>query len=127
VQITAASTGVIGDPLEGFDLREPPKHGPDHWRVGGSAGWSQTVSGSLTVNLGIAASNAYAFGATSGYSDPGMRLSFGSVQSVGGRALPLVEFHLRNDFSLEVHSWTSVGAPNGSLQSTALVGVSKIF
>jgi hypothetical protein len=128
-QITAFSWGVIGSPLEsyGYDLGEPPKHGPNRWRVGGSLGWSQTFAGALTVNLGIAASDAFAFGATRGYVDPEARLSFGSVQSVGGRPLSLLELHLSQTFSLELHAWTSVGASTGSVESTVLAGVSKAF
>jgi hypothetical protein len=128
-QITAFSSGVIGSPLEsfGYDLGEPRKHGPNHWRVGGSLGWSQTFAGSLTVNLGIAASDAFAFGAMRGYADPEARLSFGSVQSVGGRPLSLLELHLSRALSLELHAWTSVGASTGSVESTVLAGVSKIF
>jgi hypothetical protein len=129
-QMTALSSGVIGSPLSepfGSDPSEPRKHGPNHWRVGGSVGWSQTFAGSLTVNLGIAASDAFAFGATRGYADPEARLSIGSVQSVGGRALSLLELHLSQDFSLELHAWTSVGVSTGSVQSTVRAGVSKAF
>jgi hypothetical protein len=129
-QITAFSTGVLGSAspfaVESSDRGEPLVHGPNHWRVAGSAGWSQNF-GALTLNLGIAASDIFAFGATRGYADHEARLSFGSVQSIGGRPLSLLEFHLSPSLSLELHAWTSVGASSGAVDSTVLAGISKVF
>jgi hypothetical protein len=105
---------------------------PDTWRVRLSAGYTHTLGDTVTLHLALslAATPLYEgdFVSLSAHSDKSnLTLSFGSVQSIGLRPLPLLRIHVRDWVALNLNAGVSHNYATRTTQESYSGGVSFVW
>lgn len=98
-----------------------------NWQAQTTLGWSATVANAVTFNIGVGAWRETNASFVPGNERTTRALGFGSVQTVGLRALPLVQLHLGRGLSLELHTRIRRDVDRGVWQYRTLGGASYVF
>jgi hypothetical protein len=84
-----------------------------------TVGASYQIAPSLTVNLGV--------GATQQVDGDGTKVTFGSVQSLGLRTLPLVEARINASWSVDGYASAAYDRTADRYEQTYLLGVTRAW
>ncbi len=105
---------------------------PDTWRLRGSAGYTLLVKDVVSLNLGVGFSGNLIYAghlprAPFPDFERDLNLSFGSVQSLGLRPLPLVQFHALRWLSIDLYATIGWQIRTRVFQDRYLVGATFSF
>jgi hypothetical protein len=101
----------------------PSWAGPTTWIASATGGVSRRLGDALTVNLGVGISRIVA---ANDPMDVGtQRVSFGSVQDIGLRRLPLIEAQLNRNWSLDGYAAAAYVPSTSRLEQHYLVGFTR--
>jgi hypothetical protein len=100
--------------------------GPTTWRAGLTAGYTHTLADTVTLHLGAAfLQNVVYKGELPGIND--FVLSFGSVQTLGLRSLPLVRIHVTDWFALNAEVAVAYRFARKKTEETYMGGASFLW
>jgi hypothetical protein len=98
----------------------PSWRGPRTWVTSATAGVSQQLGDSVSLNLGAGVSRELSGdGATS--------VSFGSVQAIGLRQLPLLQAHLNRRWSIDGYAMASYDVTHDRYEQRYLLGFTRVW
>jgi hypothetical protein len=113
----AASAGGYTQ-LTGLGGRQP-------WSFSGTLGISHTVADAVTFNLSVGVYTNFLFMRGELERDTGV--SFGSVQNLALRPLPLLEWHLGHGFALDLQAQVANSLSRTRWSYSSVVGLSYVF
>ncbi len=100
-----------------------PWSAPTTWVASATGGISHRLNATLTVNVGVGVARVVA---TSDAMDVGaQRVSFGSVQDIGLRRLPLVEAQVSRNWSIDGYAAAAYVPSSNRLEQHYLVGFTR--
>jgi hypothetical protein len=130
-QWTGSSLSLIAlaDARSELAFHDGRAHGPRRWMGQWSAGFAWNATERLTFALGARWNQLLSAGGGVGPLTPleqrdGGQLTFGSVQHLGLRALPLVQVHLPRGVSLDGYASLGWNTRTGALTDRYLIGLS---
>jgi hypothetical protein len=109
-------------------VTQDPGTAPTLWRVGGGLGYTWLLQNMVTLSFGATVQgDALLDPHDSSARRSSSSISFGSVQSIGYRPLPLVAVHLSQRFSLDAYAAWEVELRTRAVRDTYLAGFTWNF
>jgi hypothetical protein len=99
------------------------------WKSGVTLGYTWTIRDAVSFHVAAGLAENLLRGDAVAIWGPSNEGTFmiGSVQSVGYRALPLVQVHVRDNLSIDAHASLKVGLKSRELRDNYLIGVTWNF
>lgn len=102
---------------------------PTTWHASGSLGYTVTYKDIVTVGFGVKLEGNWLFAGHGPRldSERDLKISFGSVQSLGFRQIPLVQFHITKWMSVDLHASFTLDLRTRQLSDRYMAGFTFSF